>query len=63
MESKERLKILAIAIVFVGFSFYWYELRLGGIRKQCNESADRESDGWEKDYDYIYKKCLRSKGL
>lgn len=59
----KRYRIILVVILGIGSLFYWYEWRPSQIKKQCNESADRESEGWEKDYDYIYKKCLHNKGL
>lgn len=59
----KKVAYLVLLLCFAIFLFYWYELSPRQIRKQCNESADRESGGWEKDYDYAYKKCLRSEGL
>ena len=54
---------LVLILCSVAFLFYWYEYRPSQIKKQCNESTVRESGDWEKDYDYIYKKCLHSRGL
>lgn len=61
--KNRRIWIFASFIIVLAGLFYWYELRPSQNKKQCNESAVKESKDWEQEYDYNYKKCLHSKGL
>ncbi len=62
LKSKKVLVILFI-IIILSFLFHWYELRPIQIKKQCSKDAIRESEDWEQNYDYSYKKCLHNKGI
>ncbi|MFA7209564.1 MAG: hypothetical protein WC120_04740 [Parcubacteria group bacterium] len=67
LENKEfknrRIWIFVSFVIVLASLFYWYELRPSQSKKQCNESAVKESKDWEQEYDYNYKKCLHNKGL
>lgn len=61
-----KVVIIFITLLFIGITFYWYELRPSVIKKDCyNEAKSKE---WNLDYgreryDFIYKQCLEKKGL
>lgn len=71
MKNKIILS-LGVLIVF-GFSFYWFDLRPKQIRAECsNESREKVSEATKKagtseglyeGYDFLYKICIRNKGL
>ncbi len=65
-----------ICIFVAAFIFYWFEWRPRNIVKNCDEDAHsqavsryretekvNEDHYWPNDYDFYYKRCLRSKGL
>lgn len=63
-------KIIVLVLLLIAGSFYWFQLRPANIRSYCNWNVrwgpDKPS-GYnsqiEKKYDYLYKSCLRSKGI
>lgn len=63
-----RLLLILLVLFVIGFGFYWYEIRPSNIRSYCNWSVrwgpDKPQYGLTGErYDYLYKMCLRSRGL
>lgn len=61
------LYILLILFLILGL-FYWFQIRPSNIRSYCDWSVrwgpDKPSNSQiEKKYDFLYKSCLRSKGI
>ena len=74
MKEKIKTSILIVVVVAVlGGAFYWYEWRPTQAKKECLKKAydfSKETlgekasiDDINKIYDFIYKNCLRKKGL
>lgn len=57
-ENWFKVIIIILAIVVLGFVWYWYEYRPSAIRKNCYQAALQTSD-----FDLNYKSCLRYNGL
>ena len=73
--KNKRVGITVIILMFIGFSFYWYEWRPYLIKKNCfvyaveivTDSA-KDNTAWtqvkaKEDLDFWYKICLKRKGL
>lgn len=65
---KNKLLVSFSILLVLGFLFYWYEFRPSKIRSFCNWSIrwgpDKPSGSLTGErYDYLYKMCLRSKGI
>ena len=59
---------LSLTLFLFGFLFYWFQIRPSKIRSYCDWSVrwgpDKPSNSQiEKKYDFLYKSCLRSKGI
>ncbi len=59
--------LLFFALVF-GIYFYWHSIRPSEIKSFCNHQAmENTKNTWKKDrdkeYEFLYQECLRSKGL
>ena len=69
MKNKVLIGLGIVSLLFC--IFYWYEVRPTKIRSYCNWSVrwgpDKEYNSNNKNhpevYDFLYKSCLRSKGL
>lgn len=61
-----KIKIFLI-LLLIGGLFYWFELRPSNIRSYCNWSVrwgpDKSNRLTVELYDFLYKSCLRSKGI
>lgn len=60
-KIKQYKYIIFIALVVLGFVFYWFEWRPAQIRKDC---AERNKDKvYSERYSNFYNQCLREMGL
>ncbi len=72
---KKYKELFIIGLIILGLAFYWYEYRPSQIKKECfNKAIDFRievkdkidsisSEDLNKSYDFIYKNCLRQRGL
>ena len=68
IENKNFLYVFIFLLSLVTGLFYWFQLRPANIRSYCDWSIrwgpDKPSNSQiEKKYDFLYKSCLRSKGI
>jgi len=62
--NKINKYILLVAVLIISFSFYWFELRPAGIKKNCfKEGINIAGNLIGFDLDEYYKNCLRRNGL
>jgi hypothetical protein len=66
--SKKQLIIGLIILSFLGIFFYWFQIRPSQIKIKCDTYAMnfcKETHACETmpQLDFVYKRCLRSKGL
>ena len=56
---------IVIAVLIIGSSIYWFGLRPYYGRKDCNNLATSQSNGYSIGpyYTEVYQACLNSKGL
>ena len=73
-ENWFKVSFLAVVIVVIGGSFYWFQWRPQKIRIECNDSAFRgsmesldvstQTQSGRMDLKYkFYKDCLRYSGI
>ncbi|MDD3002486.1 MAG: hypothetical protein PHS06_01290 [Candidatus Shapirobacteria bacterium] len=85
-NMKNKIIVGILAVFFLSFIFYWFEIRPANARSYCNWSVkwgpdkpkkiesiksiinnyypSETSDYLSEDkYDFLYKSCLRSKGI
>jgi hypothetical protein len=71
MNKKQYIGIIILAIIILGFLFYWYDIRVSLIKSDCSsrallDTADDENYTPARKgeiYDFYYKKCLHDTGL
>ena len=69
MSKKQYIGIIILAVMILGFLFYWYEFRPYQVKKNCFKETtewvkDQETlEEYSKAYDFYYKNCLRKRGL
>ena len=75
MEKLKQYKhIILLALLILGFVFYWFQLRPTNIRKECYKDTyidatdkiselDKKYGIYDERNERDYEKCLRSKGL
>lgn len=69
MFSEKNFKWLIsfIILIILVFSFYWHQVRINQIKRDCNKQALpalEESDFYDSiKYENMYIACLRNKGL
>jgi len=69
MEKLKEFKyIILIALVILGFAFYWFEWRPIQTNKECaswalNKAMTDANSYDQNTYDDYYKRCQREKGL
>ncbi len=66
-KLKEYKYIILIALVILGFVFYWYEIRVSKIYSSCSRKISniiKENPNLERDgIEVFYNLCIRAKGL
>jgi hypothetical protein len=63
MSKKQYIGIIILAVMILGFVFYWHEYRPSQIKKECFIEAQSYEIHWELDFESSYKNCLRKRGL
>jgi len=75
MEKLKQYKhIILLALLILGFVFYWFQLRPTNIRKECYKDTyidatdkiselDKKYGIYDERNERDYEKCLKSKGL
>jgi hypothetical protein len=62
-----NIPFLLLLLILLGSSFYWFQIRPANIRSYCNWSVrwgpDKPNYLTREVYDFLYKSCLRSKGI
>ena len=69
--NKQKKIVIFLIILFLGFIFYWFQIRPSQIRQRCHKwivdlpgSIEKElSEKGIKAYDALYNRCLHEKGL
>ena len=62
MNKKQYIRIIIGIIIFLGFIFYWYDLKPRQIRKECAKAELHKSVSKEI-REFWYETCLRGNGL
>lgn len=63
MKFKTRLVIIIVTTLFLGFLFYWFEVRVTEIRKNCAEKILEIKGFGLQDYNVAIKLCLYKHGI
>ena len=74
MNKKQYIGIIILAVMILGFLFYWYEFRPYQVKRTCVEETSEALKGiygdekveikeWKERFDFLYKCCLRKKGF
>jgi len=72
MSKKQYIGIIILAVIILGFMFYWHSLRPSIIKKGCYNTAKEQAIKkagigdkklFKDDFEFYYKNCLRKKGL
>lgn len=63
----ERFIKISFGIIFVVFLFYWFQIRPGEIRKNCEAYAgskeDTNYDSGKRRANNLYRQCLIKNGM
>ncbi len=62
MKTKIMLLLGVVILLFIVISFYWFELRPGLIRKDCEAYAGSKSSSRIR-INNLYRQCLIRNGL
>ncbi len=61
---------IALALVILGVSFYWFALRPAEIKRNCSSLAQKlfqtdnlSASDFENHYNFTYSRCLEQNGL
>lgn len=74
MSKKQYIGIIILAVMILGFAFYWYEARPIITKQNCFKEAKEKVKSaydeekatlkeWDERYSIYYKNCLRKEGF
>jgi hypothetical protein len=70
MSKKQYIEIIILAVIILGFLFYWYEYRPSRIKRECYQAfiekygnQQRSLGEWKVIEDNFFRECFTAKGL